>query len=414
MNLNINNEKGFVASIVTMLGLFFMLALALSMGTLIFYRQKISANLISSTKAYYTAEAGTEDALLRLKNNPQQLASSYNLSVDGITTTVSLPEALGGARAITSQTQNSQTVKKIQVVYSVDGQGIAFHYGVQVGEGGMTMSNNSRVMGNIFSNGSVTGSGIVDDNIIIAGAEKKIDGLHVGGDALVYSCENSTVDGNLTYVSGGHSQNCNVGGTTTVQTAQIAIQPMPVSQAQIQQWKDEASVQVINGNVSLSNGQTRTMGPVKIIGSLSLSNNAVLKITGTIYVTGNISTSNGSVLRLDSSYGSLGGVILSDGTISVGNGATFNGSGQSGSYILVLSTNASSSAISISNNSNGAIFYTSNGGIIINNNTHVKEAVGYKISLSNNVVVEYDSGLENSFFSSGPGGGWKVTSWKEQ
>ena len=189
---------------------------------------------------------------------------------------------------------------------------------------------------------------------------------------------------------------------------------MPISESQIQEWKDDASVEIITGNVSILNGQTSSMGPVKIVGSLTVANNAIVKLTGTIYVTGNIFVSNGSTIRLDSSYGSFSGVILSDGQISVGNNSVFTGSGQSGSYLLVLSTNSSGYAISVNNNAAGAIFYTTSGGILLSNNVSVREVTGYKVILNNNAVVQYDSGLENTFFSSGPGGGWKITNWKEE
>lgn len=409
-----NNQKGFVASIITFLVLLFMLSLAISMLSVIIDRHKITENVIKATQSYYTAEAGIEDSALRLKNNPMMLPSSYSLDVGGSVANIEVPSAIGGSRSIISQGNYDGRIKKVRVVYSIGGTGVSFHYGVQVGEGGMQMSNNSRVIGNVFSDGNITGSGIVDDNVIVAG-NNGIDGLsEVKGNVLAYSCRNSTIDGGLTYVTGGSVENCNVYGETSTQSDPVPIQPMPISGTQIQDWKDEASEEIITGNVSILNGQTRTMGPVKIIGSLTVSNNATLKLAGTIYVTGSISVSINSVIRLDNSYGSMSGVILADGQIAVGNNSVFSGSSQEGSYILVLSTSPSDSAISVSNNAAGAIFYTTSGGILLSNNVSVREATGYKITLSNNAIVQYDSGLENTFFSSGPGGGWEITSWKEE
>ncbi len=407
------NEKGFVASMMAIFALIFMAAIASGLSALIYNRQRISANITKSTQSYYAAEAGIEDALLRLKSDSQTPAVSYQLPVADAVANVVLPDIIGGSRAIVSQADNLGAVKKVQAVYSIDAEGVSFHYGVQAGEGGMQMANGSRIMGNIFSDGNITGSGTIDDNVIVAG-NGRIEGVHVKGDALVYSCKNSIIDGSLTYVNGGTVENCSVSGQTLTQNQPVPVEPMPILPSQIQQWKDEAQEQIISGDVFVDSGQTITIGPAKITGSLSLNNNAVLKLTGTVYVAGSITASNGAAIRLDSSYGPLNGVILSDGIISVSNNAVLAGSGQANSYLLVLSTNSSNTAISVSNNAVGAIFYASAGGIMLSNNVRVREATGYKVILSNNAVVQYDSGLENSFFSAGPGGGWKVSSWEEK
>jgi hypothetical protein len=67
----------------------------------------------------------------------------------------------------------------------------------------------------------------------------------------------------------------------------------------------------------------------------------------------------------------------------------------------------------VNNNAAGAIFYTSNGLILLSNNMLAREVTGYKIQIDNNAVIEYESGLESSIFSSGPGGSWIVENWKE-
>ncbi len=178
-------------------------------------------------------------------------------------------------------------------------------------------------------------------------------------------------------------------------------------------WKSDATGGgIIIGDVIIS--ETQSMGPTKITGNLTLNNNSVLNVTGTIYVIGNIFLGNGSTIKLDSSYSTLGGIVLADGTINTGNGNIFSGSGQAGSYLLLLSTSTSDSAITVSNNSNGAVFYTSTGGLRIANNVSVVEATGYKVIMLNNSTIQYSSGIVNIYFSNGPGGGWKVTSWTEQ
>lgn len=408
----VNNQKGYIVSIVTLFVLIIMLGMALSMSFLVADRQRNITNTVKSTQSYYAAESGVEDALLRLKRTPQMSSLSYDLSVNNTTTAVTIPGIMAGSRSVTSQGDNLGIIRKIKTVYSIDGTITSFYYGVQVGEGGLQMSNGSRVMGNVFSGGNISGSGVIDNNVVVSGNGHSISGVTVGGDAFAYSClSGATVNGNLTYVTGG-SHTCTVGGTTFVQSEEISQQPLPIPQSQINDWKNEAELgEIFTGNKTISGSQT--LGPIKITGSLTLGNNAILTLTGTVYVRGNINLGNNNTIKLSSSYGSFGGVIISDGIINTGNSAIFSGSGQIGSYVLLISTNTSNSAITVSNNSSGAVFYTSAGGLTISNNVSVIEATGYKVIMNNNSKIQYSSGLVNIYFSSGPGGDWKVSSWQE-
>ncbi|MBI3631264.1 MAG: hypothetical protein HY219_00140 [Candidatus Staskawiczbacteria bacterium] len=385
----------------------------ISLGT-VFNKQKIVANITKSTQAYYTAESGIEDSLLRLNNNPQMSPLSYSINIDNTTANVVIPGIIGGSRAIISQGNLGSIIRTIQAVYGIDSQNVSFYYGVAVGEGGLQMNNGSEIKGNVFSNGNITGSGTIENNVVVSGNGHSIQGVYVKGDALSYSCLSPASVNNLTYVTGG-SHTCAVRGTTSVQSQEISQQPLPISQSQIDDWKSEtANASTITGNFTIANNQTQSLGPVKITGDLTISNGATLNITGTVYVVGNIITSSNSKIKLDSSYGSLGGILLSDGIINISNGNTFSGSGQAGSYVLALSTNTSDSAISVNNNATGVVLYTNVGGVSIANNVSVVEVTGYKVILANNAEVEYSSGVANIFFSNGPGGGWKIISWEEK
>ncbi len=70
-------------------------------------------------------------------------------------------------------------------------------------------------------------------------------------------------------------------------------------------------------------------------------------------------------------------------------------------------------AINANNNSDIVIAVAQRGTISFSNNAGVKEVVGNKISLKNNATITYGSGLINVGFTSGPGGGWNIASWKE-
>ena len=417
--LNFKNQKGFAALFITILVLAVIFGIAVSISILTLGQQKISQNITKSSQAYYASEAGVEDVLLRLVKK-MNWSSPYNLKVGNATATVEISDIVGGTRTITSKGNSLNRIRKIQIIYAISTQQVSFHYGAQVGEGGMIMGNGSQVLGNVFSNGSVTGGGTIQNSIIVAGNGNKIDGITVGNDATVHTCKDSNIGGNLTYVSGGSIQNCTVGGATSTRPNEIELQPLPISQSQIDEWEEDAAAGgVITTNISISG--TKILGPIQIGTStnpknLTVENGATLIIEGTVYVTGDITFNNNATVNLDSSYGSLSGIILTEGVITVENNVILNGSGQAGSYVLLLSTknDTTNPVIDIRNNAAGSVIYYANSGLIyLANNMYAREVTGYKIQIANNAIIQYESGLEETNFSSGPGGSWEVTDWKE-
>lgn len=406
------NHRGFAALYVAIILLALMTGIALLLTFLTATQQRILGNYVKSYQSYSLAEGGIEDALLRLSKS-MSWSSPYNLTLGSGSTTVGISDIVGGTRIITSTGNINNRTRKIQVVFSIESDQISFYYGAQIGDGGMVMSNNSQVQGNVFSNGTITGGNgaKITNSVIIAGNGNKLQNVDVGGDADVHTCADSDITGTLRYVSGGSKGNCTYGAAVDRGPNEIEDIPLPIPQSQIDDWKAGATAGGIIGSKTI-NG-TESLGPVKIVGDLTFNNNATLNVTGTIYVTGNITTSNSNTIKLDASYGSLSGVIMADGSIIPGNNANFTGSGQAGSYILVLSTKTGNGAITIGNNALGAIFYTSAGGITLNNNVSAREVTGYQLTLNNNVTIQYESGLENANFSNGPGGSWEVVSWKE-
>jgi len=426
-----SSELGFAAFFVTILVLVAMISIAISITALTIGEQKISKDITRTNQAYYAAEAGAEDALLRLTKSKKR-SSPYALSVGSASVTTAISEGVGGTATITSEGSIANRIRKVQIVCTISNDEAQFFYGAQVGEGGLTMRNLSQVLGNVFSDGNVTGSGAITNSVIIAGNTHYIDGPSVGEDATVHSCYDSDITGTLYYVSGGVYDTCN-GVPPPLKAVQyeedeIPSVPLPIPESQINDWKIEAATGGVNpgvlGVVKISG--TQSMGPIQIGTpdqpvNLEIENKAVLNITGTIYVTGNIitGTSLGTAMRLDSSYGSFGGVVLAHGTINIGNNTDLTGSGQPGSYILLLSDYIGDGAITVNNNAAGdpdsakVIFYTSAGEIIFKQNAAAREIIGYKVTLDNGAKIQYEFGLLNVGFSGGPGGGWQVEEWKE-
>ena len=221
---------------------------------------------------------------------------------------------------------------------------------------------------------------------------------YVNSSGLIY-CQNGT----------GNNKPC------TVQ-ADPPYLDYPIADTTITQWKDEAVAGGnVAGNYSLPNGSA-TIGPTKISGNLTVSGGAVLTVAGTLWVTGNISLTGGSQIRLSASYGASDGVIVNDGTITIGTGSDATGSGDVNSYLMLLTTSSSASAVSLSGGSGAVILYAANGTVNISGGASLKSITANGLVVSGNSTVTYNSGLQNSSFSSGPGAsGFKpsVSVWKE-
>jgi hypothetical protein len=422
---NIKKRKAFISFYLLVLVLVIMISIGASMYLLTRGEQKILKNITRSNQAYYAAEAGIEDILLRLVKS-LNWSTSYSFNVGDTTTTIEVADIIGGSRIITSKGNDAGRTRKIQIVHRVSTEEVAFHYGAQIGDGGMEMGNNAMVKGNVFSNGSVTSiqKGNIQNTIKVATIGSRIEGLIVGEDAYTHNCKNCTIGGTL-YFSGGGSENCSSTEGIKEHPVQES-QDLPIPQSQIDEWKNEAEkAGIISGDYVLDGKVIDFLGPKKITGNMLLDNKATLVMTGTIWVVGNIEVKNGAGIRLDpNSYGELSGVLIDDGTISVRPGVGLEGSGEEGSYLLLLSTSASLDkavpAISIDNTTVGGIFYTPNiyderngGVIVIRNNVSARQVTGYKIYLEENAIINYEYGLQDAEFSSGPGGSWEVASWKE-
>lgn len=247
--------------------------------------------------------------------------------------------------------------------------------------------------------------------LYLGGLTGLISGINIGsagvGNAYAHTVNNSTIVGtNYCQTGSGNNKACN---TSLADPSQVA---MPISDQNILDWKAEAEAGgIYSGNYTA--GANSSLGPKKITGNLNITNGAHLTVTGTLWVQGNINIDNNATVDLSPSYASSEGVIVTDGIATIGNNSVFSGSGSTGSYLMILSTSTSTSAITLSNNGGAVILYASNGTVNLANNSSAKSLNGKSINLNNNATVIYDIGLVNANFVNGPSGGWGISSWKE-
>lgn len=371
---------------------------------------------VASAQALAIAEAGIDEAVYRLNQDGNFSGeTTVALGAGVYTTTVTNVGTNTKRLTVTGSVPDAvypTATRTISALVGVDTTVISFNYGVQVGAGGITMANGSKIRGNLFSNGSVSGGGIITGDATVASGTPatSLSGVTVQGSARAHTLSSCTINKDAYYQS---LSGCSVSGTKYPGTADIDPGSMPILPTQISDWETIATAGgVIAGPYTVSS--PITLGPKKIDGNLTV--NSSLTLSGIVWVKGNITFGNGSTLTVSAATGNDGAIIMADvpgseatlGVVDLSNNMTISGNGSAGSYPMVLSTNSGSAAITLSNNASGVILYASQGRIVINNNAEANQVTAYGITLNNNAEVEFKSGMQSQTFSNGPGGSWVI------
>ena len=260
--------------------------------------------------------------------------------------------------------------------------------------------------------------------------ESKIKELTIGGTARAGVIEDSVISGDAYYQT---IQDTTVAGTSYPGSSIPPPLNMPVSQGNIDQWKADAVAGTTyngdcgDGGVSgCASTGAFSLGPALITGDLNLRQGQTLTVEGTLHVMGNVDIENNATIQCAVSYGDKSCVIVMDGWMHLRNNATFSGSGDPDSYIMLLTTLVGclddlggpqctdhEAAMDIHNNADGAILYSTDSAIHVHNGVNLTVVVAHELEIGDNATITYESGVANTDFSSGPSGGWNIKSWEE-
>ena len=149
-------QAGFAALLATLIVMAIILVVVAGLSATTLIEQKISANTIHSAQAYYAAESGIEDSLYRLIRGHSYLATN-NFTIGSSTVAITISDE-ASIKNILARGQKNERYRSLRTKLSIGGQSASFYYGVQVGEGGLVMDNNSRIEGSLYSNGPIQGS----------------------------------------------------------------------------------------------------------------------------------------------------------------------------------------------------------------------------------------------------------------
>lgn len=154
--------------------------LVLMSGSLnVFQSSKYSTGALQAT---FLAEAGIDKAVASMNatggtyNGEEEIALGqgvYSVSVTNIDASTKLIQSTG----YVPDKQNPKSKRTVGIKVS-KGEGVSFQYGVQIGEGGLDMSNNSRVNGSVYSNYNI----VMNNGAIITGTAKVAGGTQPAAD----------------------------------------------------------------------------------------------------------------------------------------------------------------------------------------------------------------------------------------
>ncbi|MDF1498098.1 MAG: hypothetical protein P1P85_01925 [Patescibacteria group bacterium] len=282
------------------------------------------------------------------------------------------------------------------------------------------------------------------------GVSTSLNTVNVTGNAHAHSIVNSNICGDAYYqtIDAASLDFLNIptdppcptpppsltSGTAYPDSPDPAVVALPVSDSNIADWKAAASAGgTFSDNAHCLPTVDITLNSSVLDCDFLPTAGIVITINGTVWVKGNIVIGIGTGIKLSAGYGGNSGIIIADdegfedtsGKVIINNNVGICGSEgfssfpdcnpTNGSYVMILSTHNHNTtyAIDVSNNASGAIFYAHKGIANINNGANLKEVTAYKLKLSQNASVTYESGLANASFTSGPEGGWVINDWKE-
>lgn len=404
--------------------LFISLSVVGGMSFSILRGTKLSLDIINSKESYFLAEAAVEDVVFRIARGKSYSSNEVITLNNSFATTTT--EGVAGEVELISTASVNDNVRKIKIVMT-SGDGASFHYGVQSGEGGMMMDNLAQVTGNAYSAGPISASNDneIRGDVISAGPFGFVSGVYATGTVFAHNISDSEIEGDAYYQT---ISDTIVWGNSYPDSPDQSTCDLPISDELIERWKNSAATSVVSSPCPYVIDSDTIIGPVKIACDLEIKGSPTVTFAGPVWVEGDITFQNNAIVRVGVSVGGKSVPIIADNLndrlasskIILKNNVEFYGSGEGGSYILMISQNNSAEnggderAIEIINNVLGdLLIYAGHGKISVQNGATLREVTAHTIHLSNLADIVYETGLASLLFEAGPSGGMSITSWGE-
>lgn len=259
-SLSTNRRGGYALLTSVLFFLFATSIIVLGTSSSVLREMQVASNLLKTKASYFASESGSEDVIYRKKNGVP-VSTSETLSLDGYPVTTTIGTNAGGDTTVLSQSDRLGYTRKVSAVLT-QGAGAGFFYGIQVGAGGLTLQNSASVVGNVYSNGLVTGFSSVSSN---PSNPTYISQVTVGPTA------------NRAALGVGYAY---VVTDLTIQTVNLSNPALPTVVSTLNTGGQQKDIALANGHifVTSSNGNS--------VKAYSLNNPSTPSFVGTVSVTG--------------------------------------------------------------------------------------------------------------------------------
>lgn len=400
-----------------------------------------------SDKAYYAAQSGIEELMVRLRSH--HAFGDYWSLTEGLNNSAVYHATISGdlsTKIATSTGVFNGFTRRLEVQVASSSAKTSFLFAVQSGEGGFELGRNTTIEGtdgrpgNVYSNGDVLGensSGGKSGSKILGDvwAVGKISGLESDDAGGVYIAGNAHAGELIRCQVLGDVKApvppvvCPHGGEYQVEEAP---EEVPLAVMDVEFWKQQAVQSSIwtgdciigSGDASDCAGSEEKLGSVKIEGNLTIRSGTEVTLTGPIWVEGDVTVNSNVDVLVDESLGSEGVVIVVDypsdrfgrGKVVTESNVSFSQTSAGGPPIFV-STNTEDNcavdpAIKVSSNTATVVFSAPEGCVFFQSNSFVRGVLAKKTHLSGNSSIVYDPRLAYVILETGLGG-WAVTGYRE-
>lgn len=127
---------------------------------------------LAGAQAQALAEAGMDEAVYQLNQNSNYSGETGTPLGNGVFT-VSVSSIDSDTKSVivsasVPSAAHPAATKVIKATVAINASVVSFRYGVETGQGGVLMNNGSAIHGNLFADGSVSGSGTITGDVTVA------------------------------------------------------------------------------------------------------------------------------------------------------------------------------------------------------------------------------------------------------
>lgn len=415
-------NRGYAA--ITLIVIFLFISFSISVGVVTPAISQIvrADRLENSRHALFIDEGVSEDLLFRL-NSDTPPTSPIAQQIDSFWATTTFTTS-GVRTYATSTTSVGGNIRSVQTVITEGGGDANTRALFSGGSDSLTFQSDTVVSGDVYAHDLTLGGGSLTGNVVSfgeTGATLSLGGGTLTGEARAFRAESGVITGDLHYQE---KSAVTVQGTEFSSSGAPGTESFPVTDAQIDGWKTEASASVITcGSYTVKGSEVVTLGPAKINCHVYVQGNGELIVAGPLWIGGNLTLSGNTTLSLAPSLGADSGVIvLHDeatatwGRYSMTNSTAISGTGSPDTALLLISmSDQESEAINIDFSSDPdvqqeLVVYAPNGGITLEDVT-LRGAYGAKVTIESGVTVNVN---EDIVFPVVTGqNAYGVTDWEE-